>query len=120
MNESSTQEEIKKAYRKLASKYHPDKNSGSKDAEEKFKEIAEAYETLGNPDKRKVYDSSKRGFKNDFFDSFRDFSFGGRADFRNLAIIVDKWTTIKDLMEGISFEIQYSIQKLSHPEPRLR
>jgi DnaJ-class molecular chaperone len=109
--ESSTQEEIKKAYRKLASKYHPDKNSGSKDAEEKFKEIAEAYETLGNPDKRKVYDSSKRGFKNDFFDSFRDFSFGGRADFRNLAIIVDKWTTIKDLMEGISFEIQYSITK---------
>lgn len=110
--ESSTQEEIKKAYRKLASKYHPDKNSGSKDAEEKFKEIAEAYETLGNPDKRKAYDSSKRGFKNDFFESFRDFSFGGRADFRNLAITVDKWTTIKDLMEGVSFEIQYSVTKV--------
>jgi molecular chaperone DnaJ len=49
-------EEIKKAYRKLALKYHPDRNGGSKDAEERFKEVTEAYEVLRDADKRSVYD----------------------------------------------------------------
>src|SRR4051812_50159461 len=48
-------DEIKKAYRKMAIKYHPDKNQGDKDAEEKFKEAAEAYEVLSNPEKRQRY-----------------------------------------------------------------
>lgn len=49
-------DEIKKAYRKLALKYHPDKNPGDKEAEEKFKEAAEAYDALGDPEKRRRYD----------------------------------------------------------------
>ena len=52
----ATAEEIKKAYRKVALKYHPDRNQGDKAAEDKFKEAAEAYEVLSNPEKRQRYD----------------------------------------------------------------
>src|SRR5574344_2159899 len=53
---TATDEELKKAYRKKALQYHPDKNPGNKEAEEKFKEAAEAYDVLSNPDKRARYD----------------------------------------------------------------
>ena len=56
VTKTATVEEIKKAYRKKAIQYHPDKNPGDKEAEEKFKEAAEAYDVLSNPEKRSRYD----------------------------------------------------------------
>src|ERR671920_2640380 len=53
---NASDEEIKKAYRKLAMKYHPDRNEGDKSAEGKFKEAKEAYEMLSAPEKRSAYD----------------------------------------------------------------
>ena len=52
ISKSASAEEIKKAYRKMAIKYHPDKNPGDKEAEEKFKEAAEAYEVLSDDNKK--------------------------------------------------------------------
>ena len=56
ISKNATQDEIKKAYRKQALKYHPDKNPGDKTAEQSFKKISEAYEVLSDENKRKVYD----------------------------------------------------------------
>src|SRR3989339_705924 len=53
---NASDEEIKTAFRKLALKYHPDRNPGNKESEAQFKEIGEAYEVLSTPDKRRVYD----------------------------------------------------------------
>lgn len=56
VEKTASADEIKKAYRKKAIQYHPDRNPGDKEAEEKFKEAAEAYEVLSNPQKRQRYD----------------------------------------------------------------
>ena len=77
----ASQEEIKKAYRTLVKKYHPDTNQGDKQAEEKFKEITEAYEVLGDEDKRKKYDFAGRQY--DMQDDF-DIDPTGFSNFENV------------------------------------
>jgi curved DNA-binding protein len=88
VSKSASADEIKKAYRKLAMKYHPDRNKGNKQAEAKFKEISEAYAVLGDPEKRKQFDMfGAEGFHQrftqedifkgfDFSDIFQEFGFG--------------------------------------------
>ncbi|MDD3089551.1 MAG: DnaJ domain-containing protein, partial [Candidatus Omnitrophica bacterium] len=68
VKEDASADEIKKAYRKLALKYHPDKNAGNKKAEDEFKKVSEAYYTLGDEKRRKEYDTLRRtgGFSGNF------------------------------------------------------
>ena len=75
VSKTATQDEIKKAYRKIAIKYHPDKNQGNKEAEEKFKEASEAYSVLGDEEKRKEYDNptTSANFNSGF--NYGDFNF---------------------------------------------
>ena len=94
VDKNASEEDIKKAYRKIAIKYHPDRNPGSKEAEEKFKEAAEAYDVLHDPQKRQQYDQfgfdgpmggfggfNGGGFSmDDIFSMFGDV-FGGRGGF---------------------------------------
>ena len=78
VKKDATGVEIKKAYRKLAMKYHPDRNKGNKQAEEKFKQISEAYAVLSDKEKRKQYDMfGASGFRQRYSreDIFKDFNF---------------------------------------------
>lgn len=75
VDKNATEDDIKKAYRKIAIKYHPDRNPGNKEAEEKFKEAAEAYDVLHDPQKRKQYDQF--GFDGPNMGGFGGFSSGG-------------------------------------------
>lgn len=75
VDKNASEDDIKKAYRKIAIKYHPDRNPGNKEAEEKFKEAAEAYDVLHDPDKRKQYDQF--GFSGPTGSGFGGFSSSG-------------------------------------------
>lgn len=86
VEKSATKDEIKKAYRKLAMKYHPDRNPGDKTAEEKFKEITEAHEVLSDAEKRKKYDTLGANWKqyqrtgSGFEDFYSKFGGANRSD----------------------------------------
>ena len=99
LQKGASDDEIKRAFRKLAIKYHPDKNQGNKEAEEKFKEINEAYQVLSDPEKKANYDrfgtaepggfgggagGFSGGFSDfgDFGDIFSDIFGGGRTSTR--------------------------------------
>jgi molecular chaperone DnaJ len=127
VQKNASDKEIKKAYRQLAIKYHPDKNPGDKEMEEKFKEAAEAYEILSNNDKRQRYDqfghagmggASGGGFgggmnMEDIFSQFGDIFGGGFGGFNqrrrvlkgtNLRIRLK--LTLKEVAEGVDKKIK--------------
>ncbi|MSN95791.1 molecular chaperone DnaJ [Campylobacter sp. FMV-PI01] len=118
---------IKKAFRKLALKYHPDRNQGNLEAERKFKEINEAYQCLGDEEKRKIYDrygkaglgssSGFRGFE-DFSDIFESFFGDGfsrstkkRVDNYVLDVEINLRVDFKDAVFGTQKELKYKIKK---------
>ncbi|MDO5760660.1 MAG: molecular chaperone DnaJ [Bacteroidota bacterium] len=126
VNKSASEDEIKKAYRKLALKYHPDRNPGDKEAEEKFKEAAEAYSVLSDKDKRARYDQfgeaglgdgggfgGGAGFDiNDIFsrfgDIFGDFGGGQRSGSRRR---VNKGSSLRVKMKLSLEEIDKGVKK---------
>jgi molecular chaperone DnaJ len=122
---NASQEEIKRAFRHLARKYHPDVNPGDKEAEEKFKEINEASEVLKDPEKRSAYDqfgeAGLEGFRPEGFPSFdelfKDFGFGDIfdifSDFRERAryqrgvdLKYEMEIALEDAFNGITTKIE--------------
>lgn len=107
VDKDATTDEIKKAYRQIALKYHPDKNPGDKEAEERFKEAAEAYSILGNSTKKAEYDrggtkvgGDSWGFMGDIFNMFGDIFGGGmdRESDRDIRTHID--ITVEEAIKG--------------------
>jgi DnaJ-related protein SCJ1 len=131
VKKDASDKEIKRAYRKLSLKYHPDKNPGNEKAREKFVEVANAYEALSDPEKRRIYDTQgeeglKRGgggASHDPFDLFRGFGFGDffgggnrndedKEDKRGPDIRLDLQLSLKDIYLGKMFPIKVKHQAL--------
>ena len=133
VEKSATPDQIKSAYRKLAVKYHPDKNKGDKAAEEKFKEASEAYHVLSNSERKQNYDNfghaafengggGRSGFGNfdfssNFSDIFEDFfgeGFGGgrrrgkRTNYRGSDLRYDLSITLEEAYQGKKQDIKFS------------
>ena len=118
VDENADSEKIKKAYRALALKYHPDKNEGNKEAEEKFKDIAEAYETLGDPNKKNKYDNSRKFGETNFNDIFggnpfanwNPSNFQQREKGQSLSITLS--LTLEDILKGVEKRIKIKREKI--------
>ena len=112
---NASQNEIKKKYRELAAKYHPDKNQGNSEASAKFAEVAEAYEILSDPKKRRKYDrggieaiKNDNDLENSFdpFDIFGMFGGGGRkGEKRDDDLKIKIRVSLKDLYLGKEYEV---------------
>lgn len=124
VSQNASSDEIKKAYRKMALKYHPDRNQGDKDAEEKFKEVNEAYQILSDKEKRDMYDRYGKdgingafgGFDIDLGDIFSTIFGGGFSQKRRsvdnyeLDISVGVEISFKDSYFGCEKDIDYKIK----------
>jgi DnaJ-related protein SCJ1 len=112
---SASQIDIKKKYRELTRKFHPDRNQGNKEASEKFSEVAEAYEILSDPRKRRLYDRGgmdavkNEGQMQESFDPSDMFGgmFGGgqRGERRDNDLKIKLRVTLKDLYLGKEYEV---------------
>ncbi len=120
VSRNATEEEIKSAFRKLALKYHPDRNPGDKDAEAKFKEINEAYEVLSNPEKRRIYDAYgedglRSGGFGQGFEGFSGFTtdFGDIFDdvFESFFGDISRKTRRRKVGEDLKFNIDITLEE---------
>jgi molecular chaperone DnaJ len=106
LDRNASKDDIVKSYRNLAKQYHPDRNIGNKEAEDKFKQIQEAYNILSDDDKRSQYDSPLSKVKIDF-DIFKQASIQKGND-----IFLEVYLTLKEACFGITKEVQYKRGKI--------